>query len=325
MTPVPDDTPSEVEAEAFESGYARISSDGSVYASPSESSEVLGVLARDAVVYVVERVSDRWVKAVFACEQLIEQTAEGYLREDTLIPEADQTAAVSAIEAGRHVACAAYGGVILPLVDFVGILAEAGEGGDRAAAEEMHENHVLRLEEALPAGDAEEASDLPPGASEKDDAYNAASNEQALFYDPPEGEAAASLTDEKTKVIIEGVPAGVTVSVAVVETDTQALETALKEAGLTLIDAVCYDIILWQNESEYQPQTCCPSPCRYRRALRAKSARGISPAARSSTWTAAQGMADLPLKRRISADMRWSTPFMTARPSMSPPGRTVPS
>ena len=193
------------------------------------------------------------MEAVFACEQLVEQTAEGYLLEDTLIPEADQTAAVSAIEAGRHVACAAYGGVILPLVDFVGILAEAGEGGDRAAAEEMHENHALRPEEALPAGDAEEASDLPPGASEKDDAYNAASNEQALFNDPPEGEAAASLTDEKTKVIIEGVPAGVTVSVAVVETDTQALETALKEAGLTLIDAVCYDIILWQNESEYQP------------------------------------------------------------------------
>ena len=31
------------------------------------------------------------------------------------------------------------------------------------------------------------------------------------------------------------------------------LEAALSAAGLTLLDAICYDITLWQNEQEYQP------------------------------------------------------------------------
>lgn len=66
-------------------------------------------------------------------------------------------------------------------------------------------------------------------------------------------EAKATLVDGDTQVVIDGVPADVTASVAVVAADEEALEAALNEAGLTLRDAVCYDITLWQNDSEYQP------------------------------------------------------------------------
>ena len=128
--PTPSPSPT-VENAVFESGYAHVDREERVYASPSGSSEVLGVLARDAIVYVVEPASERWMNVVFAFEHEGEQIEEGYLREESLTSEADQAAAAAAIEAGRYVACGAYS-VPLPLVSFARPSAEADGDGDAA-------------------------------------------------------------------------------------------------------------------------------------------------------------------------------------------------
>ena len=49
------------------------------------------------------------MKVAFAFEHDSEQSLEGYLREDALIPESDQTATADAVQSGRHVMCGAYG------------------------------------------------------------------------------------------------------------------------------------------------------------------------------------------------------------------------
>ena len=127
-TAEPDNLPTE---ETFDSGYAHVAGDESVYAAPSSSSEVLGILARDSVVYVAGRVSDHWMKVAFAFEHDGEQSLEGYLREDALIPESDQTATADAVQSGRHVMCGAYGGVALPIVSFA--VSSAGKDEDHTA------------------------------------------------------------------------------------------------------------------------------------------------------------------------------------------------
>lgn len=144
-TAEPDNLPTE---ETFDSGYAHVGGDESVYAAPSSSSEVLGILARDSVVYVAGRVSDHWMKVAFAFEHDGEQSLEGYLREDALIPESDQTATADAVQSGRHVMCGAYGGVALPIVSFA--VSSAGKDEDHTA--EAGDTQEAPSERAIPAG-----------------------------------------------------------------------------------------------------------------------------------------------------------------------------
>ena len=332
-TPTPTDAPTPsptVENAVFESGYAHVDREERVYASPSGSSEVLGILARDAIVYVAGRVSERWMKVVFAFEREGEQIEEGYLREESLTPEADQAAAAAAIEAGRYVACGAYN-VSLPLVSFARPTAEADGDGDAAQdggqgpvmdesaiQEEINREGVISknsvnlrtgpsksydiasvrdqgdvvfvlrsltgedgalwycieyeartlyvmaefvtltpVETPGPSVPAQEDSQVEAEADEPlTDESLSGSDAPSDMLEPlltGTAEAKTILVDEDTQVVIDGVPADVTASIAVVAADEEALEAALNEAGLTLRDAVCYDITLWQNESEYQP------------------------------------------------------------------------
>ena len=227
--------------ETFDSGYAHVGGDESVYAAPSSSSEVLGILARDSVVYVAGRVSDHWMKVAFAFEHHSEQSLEGYLREDALIPESDQTATADAVQSGRHVMCGAYGGVALPIVSFA--VSSAGKDEDHTAepddTQEAPQNGQSRQDASIVGDLPEPVNPVPSSLAENQHE----AGETAPF----------TLTDETTKVTVAGLPADVTATVAIVQTDEDVLEAALNAAGLTLLDAICYDITLWQNEQEYQP------------------------------------------------------------------------
>lgn len=236
-TAEPDNLPTE---ETFDSGYAHVGGDESVYAAPSGSSEVLGILARDSVVYVAGRVSDHWMKVAFAFEHDSEQSLEGYLREDALIPESDQTATADAVQSGRHVMCGAYGGVALPIVSFA--VSSAGKDDDHTAEPDDTQEALQDRESRQDAS----IGDLPKPVNPVPSSL--AENQHEAGETSP-----FTLTDETTKVTVAGLPADVTATVAIVQTDEDVLEAALNAAGLTLLDAICYDITLWQNEQEYQP------------------------------------------------------------------------
>lgn len=209
-TAEPDNLPTE---ETFDSGYAHVGGDESVYAAPSGSSEVLGILARDSVVYVAGRVSDHWMKVAFAFEHDSEQSLEGYLREDALIPESDQTATADAVQSGRHVMCGAYGGVALPIVLFS--VSSTGKDEDHTAEPDD-------IQKAPQNGEARQdasTGDLPQPVNPVPSPL--AENQHEA------GETAPfTLTDETTKVTVAGLPADVTATVAIVQTDEDVLEAA---------------------------------------------------------------------------------------------------
>lgn len=229
-------TPPPAEQNAvFESGYAHVEGAEEVCASPSGSAEVLGTLERDSVIYVIEGVSERWLKAVLAYEHQGEQIAEGYLREEAIVPEEDQTGTVAAIQSGRYVTCSAYGGITLPLVSFVKTPEEKDEADDTPQDDEL----------AAPAR-------LQHGQNMPEDAAMADAQALSTPLNPAET-ATVMLTDEDTQVTIDDVPADVRASISVVEADKEVLEAALNETGLTLRNAVCYDSTLWQGETQYQP------------------------------------------------------------------------
>ena len=196
---------------------------------------MLGTLERDSVIYVIEGVSERWLKAVLAYEHQGEQIAEGYLREEAIVPEEDQTGTAAAIQSGRYVTCSAYGGIALPLVSFVKTLEEKDEADDTPQDDEL----------AAPAR-------LQHGQNMPEDAAMADAQALSTPLNPAET-ATVMLTDEDTQVTIDGVPADVRASISVVEADKEVLEAALNETGLTLRNAVCYDSTLWQGETQYQP------------------------------------------------------------------------
>ena len=229
-------TPPPAEQNAvFESGYAHVEGAEEVCASPSGSAEVLGTLERDSVIYVIEGVSERWLKAVLAYEHQGEQIAEGYLREEAIVPEEDQTGTAAAIQSGRYVTCSAYGGITLPLVSFVKTPEEKDEADDTPQDDEL----------AAPAR-------LQHGQNMPEDAAMADAQALSTPLNPAET-ATVMLTDEDTQVTIDDVAADVRASISVVEADKEVLEAALNETGLTLRNAVCYDSTLWQGETQYQP------------------------------------------------------------------------
>ncbi|MCI6041557.1 MAG: SH3 domain-containing protein, partial [Clostridiales bacterium] len=279
----------EGEEAGFESGYARLAADGSVHAAPSDASDALGVLARDSIVYVSERISQHWLKVVFAYEQDGMQMAQGYLREECLVPEADQAAAAAAILSGPYVTCEEYGGIALAPASWLPAEESREDGGQAPAADEPVIHQEINREGIVDRNKV----NLRTGPSKKYDIaavrdqgdpvfvlHSLTGEDGALWYcirhnaevlyvmaefvslAPQEEatpapsaapESTVTLTHSGTNVSIDGVPPYVTASVAIVEADEGVLEAALNQSGLTLRDAVCYDITLWQDESEYQP------------------------------------------------------------------------
>src|SRR5699024_10327862 len=80
-----------------------------------------GSFEGDAVIYVIERVSDDWMKAAFAFAlEDGAQAGEGYVRASRLTPEADQEGAAASVAASAHVVYAEEGGVAVPVVNFLG-------------------------------------------------------------------------------------------------------------------------------------------------------------------------------------------------------------